>query len=133
MDVADILGVNKSQSEDIFKSFEDSSGINSILSSSFNNSLKNKGNNQKNKIKPKGMSRELYSLMGVDGVIPSIQTNSSQTNNNNNNSNLTSISSNQSSGQSIGLNNLFKDKRSHGRHGKWVWSSFKNSARRYFF
>lgn len=90
MDVTDILGISRpSGSDESFKA----------LLEDGNNKQKL---NKKNQTKPKGMSRELFALMGPDGLTPSIQTNQS---------------------------NLFKDKRQHLMHGKWVWSKFRNSAR----
>ena len=55
--------------------------------------------------KPKGMSREVYSLMGVDSIVPTVQTNK----------------------PSLG----FKNKRISATHGRWIWAPFSNSARRY--
>jgi hypothetical protein len=97
MDVGDILGLSRpsatSQEEQIKLLLDDSSN-------------KQTKSNSKNKTKPKGMSRELFALMGPDGaaLAPSIQTNQP---------------------------NLFKDKRQHAMHGRWVWSSFRNSSRRF--
>ena len=56
--------------------------------------------------KPKGMSREVYSLMGPDSIAPLVPANSK-------------------------LMSGLKDKRTSKVHGKWVWAPFKNSARRY--
>lgn len=55
--------------------------------------------------KPKGMSREVYSLMGVDSLVPTIQTNKA----------------------ALG----FKNKRMSATHGRWIWAPFSNSARRF--
>ena len=57
------------------------------------------------KSKPKGMSRELFSLMGIDGIAPVVVTNKSAT-----------------SG--------FKTKRLSSIQGKWIWAPFRNPARR---
>jgi len=54
--------------------------------------------------KPKGMSREVFDLMGPDGLVPAIET-----------------SKTKSSG--------FKDKRISATKGKWIWAPFKSSAR----
>lgn len=55
--------------------------------------------------KPKGMSREVYSLMTVDSIVPIVAANSKVTS---------------------GL----KNKRQSLVHGKWIWAPFTNSARR---
>ena len=92
MDVVDILGISRpSGPEDSVK----------LLLDPDNNAHKKL--NKKAINKPKGMSRELFALMGPDGITPSIQTNQG---------------------------NLFKDKRQHAMKGKWIWSAFRNSARR---
>jgi hypothetical protein len=92
MDVVDILGISRpSGQDDSMKMFLDTE----------NNASKK--SNKKTINKPKGMSRELFALMGPDGITPAIQTNQG---------------------------NLFKDKRQHAMKGKWIWSSFRNSARR---
>ncbi len=56
--------------------------------------------------KPKGMSREVFDLMGPDGLVPAIES---------------STKGKSSAG--------FKDKRISSTKGKWVWAPFKNSAR----
>jgi len=56
------------------------------------------------KAKPKGMSRELFSLMGADSIAPMVVTN-------------------KSSGPA------FKTKRFAAAQGKWVWAPFRNPAR----
>jgi hypothetical protein len=96
MDVGDILGLSRTSAT----SKEEQ--IKLLLEEPSNKPAKA---NLKNKTKPKGMSREVFALMGPDGaaLAPSIQTNQST---------------------------LFKDKRQHAMHGRWVWSSFRNSARR---
>lgn len=94
MDVTDILGISRPNGQD--------ESLKLLLE---DNNVKGKSN-KKNQTKPKGMSRELFALMGPDGLTPSIQTNQT---------------------------NLFKDKRQHIMHGKWVWSKFRNSARRLEF
>jgi hypothetical protein len=91
MDVADILGLKRSSS-----SAQDDAA--KILGE------KSKSIGSKSKSKPKGMSRELFALMGTDGIAPSIQTTQG---------------------------NLYKDKRQHSFQGKWVWAPFSNSARRF--
>lgn len=53
--------------------------------------------------KPKGMSREVYDLLGKDGVVPSVQGN-------------------------VVIPN-FKSKRVNALKGKWVWTHIKSSAR----
>lgn len=58
----------------------------------------------KAKVKPKGVSRELYALMGDGGIAPAVQTNTG---------------------------NVFKDKRQRSMEGKWVWAPFRNPARGY--
>lgn len=90
-DVSDILGVKSTS----VSGFEDILQPKKIVSNI----------NQKSKLKPKGMNRELYLLMGEDGIAPSIQTNSN-----------------------IG----FKNKRMSGARGQWAWAPIKSSARRYF-
>ncbi len=97
MDVADILGLSRPVQDEITKLLDDSITSKQKTSSQIN---QNKGKN-----KPKGMSRELFALMGSDGIAPSIQTNNVQ-------------------------GSLFKDKRQSHMRGKWIWSTFKNSARR---
>lgn len=54
--------------------------------------------------KPKGMSREVFGLMGKDGITPSVQTNKP-------------------------IAPAFKGKRLTASKGKWVWAPFVNSAR----
>ena len=59
---------------------------------------------KKKKKKPKGMSREVYDLMGPDGLIPAIQT----------------------SKQSINSMTLgMKNKRITSTKGKWIWAEYK--------
>jgi hypothetical protein len=53
--------------------------------------------------KPKGMSREVYDLLGKDGITPAVQ------------------------GNVIAPN--FKNKRANALKGKWIWTSITNSAR----
>ena len=55
--------------------------------------------------KPKGMSREVYSLIGADSIAPIAPANSK-------------------------LVSGLKSKRASLVHGKWVWAPFTNSARR---
>lgn len=57
--------------------------------------------------KPKGMSRELFSLMGQDGLAPAVQTNKAP------------------------VVSGFKTKRVSAFQGKWLWAPFSNSARGY--
>jgi hypothetical protein len=57
--------------------------------------------------KPKGMSRELFSLMGQDGIAPSVQSNKAP------------------------VVSGFKTKRVSAFQGKWLWAPFSNSARGY--
>ena len=59
--------------------------------------------NRKKMKKPKGMSREVFDLMGPGGLIPAVE-----------------------SGK-VGAG--FKDKRSTATKGKWLWAPFKSSAR----
>eukprot|EP00605_Chrysophyceae_sp_TOSAG23-4_P000904 GSChrysophyteH1.ASY1.ANO1.995.1 assembled CDS len=54
--------------------------------------------------KPKGMSREVYDLMGPDGLVPAMET-------------------------SQKVHSGFKDKRISATKGKWIWAPFKSSAR----
>jgi hypothetical protein len=88
MDVADILGVKSNIS----------SGLDEILQTKAKPVPQ-----QKQKYKPKGMNRELFLLVGDDGIAPSIQTNSSTG---------------------------FKNKRMSGMQGRWVWAPIRSSARR---
>eukprot|EP01035_Chromulina_nebulosa_P018589 gene18589-24316_t len=53
--------------------------------------------------KPKGMSREVFSLIGADSLVPSMQGNKP--------------------------NVAFKSKRLNAIKGKWIWNSFTNSSR----
>jgi DNA methyltransferase 1-associated protein 1 len=53
--------------------------------------------------KPKGMSREVFSLLGADGFVPTMQGNKQTT--------------------------AFKSKRSSAMRGKWIFAPFTNSAR----
>mmetsp|Transcript_22673 Transcript_22673/g.33138 ORF Transcript_22673/g.33138 Transcript_22673/m.33138 type:complete len:538 (+) Transcript_22673:120-1733(+) len=87
-DVADILGMNKHASS----SQDDAARILGEKPKS----------SSKIKSKPKGMSRELFALVGEDGIAPAVQTNQGP---------------------------LFKDKRQNAMKGKWVWAPFRNSAR----
>lgn len=97
-DVADILGLglNKESSNTIIDE------TNRIL----NGSTKSKGHHNANKLnkKPKGMSREVFSLLGKDSFVSTIQGTKSTA-------------------------AIFKSKRSSAVRGKWIWSTFKNSSR----
>lgn len=53
--------------------------------------------------KPKGMSREVYDLLGKDGLVPAVQGN-------------VAVPS-------------FKNKRTNALKGKWIWTSINSSAR----
>lgn len=69
--------------------------------------------------KPKGMSREVFSLLGVDSFVSSMQggnLNVTQT------KNISNVNPTVPSG-------ALKSKRSSALRGKWIWTSFKNSAR----
>lgn len=55
--------------------------------------------------KPKGMSREVFSLMGTDSIVSTVPANSK-------------------------IVSSLKNKRTSAVHGKWVWAPFANSARR---
>jgi DNA methyltransferase 1-associated protein 1 len=90
-DIADILGMNEKQnsSADVAAKF-------------FAEKPKDLG---KIKKKPKGMSREVFDLIGKDTLVPSMQSNSSLP------------------------TGAFKSKRASALKGKWVWASFTNSAR----
>jgi DNA methyltransferase 1-associated protein 1 len=59
--------------------------------------------NKKKMKKPKGMSREVFDLMGPGGLVPAIES------------------------AKVGAG--FKDKRVSVTKGKWLWAGFKNSAR----
>jgi hypothetical protein len=61
-------------------------------------------NTTKKMKKPKGMSREVFDLMGPDGLIPAVET-------------------------SKQVHSGFKDKRISATKGKWIWAPFKSSAR----
>eukprot|EP01041_Mallomonas_annulata_P010328 gene10328-21553_t len=65
---------------------------------------KPKSGKSSKKSKPKGMNRELFSLMGVDGIAPAVVTNK-------------------------GGGPAFKTKRLSALQGKWIWAPFRNSAR----
>lgn len=97
-DAADILGVQKPKatSNDPFN----------IMTGTDKSAATLKSDKKK---KPKGMSRELFNLMGKDGIAPSIQTNADIKN--------------------VG----FKNKRQSNTQGKWVWTEYHSSARRYCF
>ncbi len=95
-DVANILGVQQSAPSSAAEE------TNKILHGAAN---KNKMINKSRVPKPKGMSRELFSLMGVDSMVPAVATNTSA---------LAGI----------------KNKRSNVNHGKWTWAPFTTSARR---
>ena len=90
-DVADILGLNEksSSSSDMAKFFSD------------------KPKPLKGAKKPKGMSREVFDLIGrdKDALVPSMQSNATLT------------------------TGAFKSKRASALKGKWVWAPFTNSAR----
>jgi hypothetical protein len=86
-DVADILGLESQKQDEVSKLLNEKTRTAS-----------------KSKVKPKGVSRELYALMGEGGLAPSIQTNTG---------------------------NVFKDKRQRSLQGKWVWAPFTNPARRF--
>ena len=58
------------------------------------------------KSKPKGISRELFSLMGIEALAPAI------------------VTVGKSQGQ------MFKSKRMNVSQGKWIWAPFHNSARK---
>jgi hypothetical protein len=94
-DAADILGIQKpkSNTNDPF----------SIMTGTDKSVVQSKSDKKK---KPKGMSRELFNLMGKDGIAPSIQTNADT----------------KQSG--------FKSKRQNTTQGKWVWTEYHSSARR---
>ena len=84
-DVADILGHEKPQStvsEEAARLFADKSKSKPKLS------------------KPKGMSRELFSLVGAENIAPAVQTDAI----------------------------VFKNRRQSAQ-GKWIWAKFANSAR----
>ena len=89
-DVANILGikVGTTTAEDTFKLLTEG-----------------KAKNVKKKlIKPAGMARELFQLVGDKGIAPSVQP--------------VKIST-----------PAFKTKRANVSKGKWIWTSFVNSAR----
>ncbi len=86
-DVADILGFNK----------QPTSGSGSAILDEIN--AKTIAPNDKKKVaKPKGMSREVFSLLGKDGLTPSIQSNS------------------------MVASNAFKTKWTNSLKGKWIWA-----------
>lgn len=94
-DAADILGIQKpkSNANDPF----------SIMSGLDKAAAPAKPDKKK---KPKGMSREVFNLMGKDGIAPSLQTNADP------------------------KNAGFKNKRQSTTQGKWVWTEYHSSARR---
>lgn len=88
-DVADILGNEKVQlsaSDEAARLFADKSKTKTKTS------------------KPKGMSRELFSLVGAESIAPAVQTDTI----------------------------VFKNRRQTAQ-GKWVWAKFTNSARTYTY
>jgi hypothetical protein len=99
-DAADILGVQKARP---------SSDPLSLLTGDKDRDKdrdKEKEKERDKKRKPKGMSREVFNLMGKDGIAPAIQTNADV--------------------KSAG----FKNKRQSSTQGKWVWTEYQSSARR---
>ena len=90
-DVADILGMVKPK---------DSTAAE--VASQIMTDAKPKATSQKRK-KPKGMAREVYDLLGPDGIVPSMETNKVSTG--------------------------FKNKRASALRGRWVWAPFTSSAR----
>ena len=91
-DVADIMGVVKVPQKTVAETAV------SILAG-----IPKDANRPKKIKKPKGMSREVFDLMGPGGLTSSIETNK--------------------------LSTGFKDKRVSATKGKWIWAPFKNSAR----
>lgn len=98
-DAADILGVQKPKANTSNDPFNIMTGADKSAASLKSDKKK----------KPKGMSRELFNLMGKDGIAPSIQTNTDT------------------------KNAGFKNKRQSHTQGKWVWTEYHSSARRYEF
>jgi hypothetical protein len=86
-DVADILGFETQKQDEVSRLLNEKTRPTS-----------------KTKAKPKGLSREVYSLMGDGGIAPAVQTNTGT---------------------------VFKDKRQRSLEGKWVWTPFQNPARRF--
>lgn len=93
-DAADILGVQKSKPA--------ANDPLSIMTGADKVAAPSKPDKMK---KPKGMSREVFNLMGKDGIAPSIQTNADP------------------------KNAGFKNKRQSSTQGKWVWTEYQSSAR----
>lgn len=93
-DVADILGIGSKTGHGSLA--EEASRLLGDKYKSGSKSIK--------KSKPKGMSRELFSLMGSDSITPAVVTN-------------------KTSGPA------FKTKRFTAMHGKWIWAPFRNPAR----
>ena len=91
-DVADILGMASKPT---------TTGVDDILGE------KVKTTKNLKKSKPKGMNRELFSLMGADTITPAIVTTK--------------------------FNPGFKNKRTNNTKAKWVLAPFRNSARRQVF
>jgi len=92
-DVADILGLGSKQG-----GASSSNSLENIISGVCSGTA-TKGKKSGPAAKPKGMSREVYSLLGKDGLVPAVQP------------------SNPSS--------LFRSKRDNVLKGKWLWSSIK--------
>ena len=91
-DVADILGMGKAK---------ESSAAD--VASQMMNDAKPKGGSKEKRKKPKGMAREVYDLLGPDGIVPSMETNKVSTG--------------------------FKNKRASALRGRWVWAPFTSSSR----
>ena len=95
-DAADLLGIQKTNKTSNNDPLSIMSGVDKHSSQKLDK-----------KKKPKGMSREVFNLMGADGLAPSIQTNVD-----------VKVSG-------------FKNKRQSNTQGKWVWAEYHSSARRY--
>lgn len=92
-DVADILGMQKAKESTAAE----------MATQIMMDAAKPKGGNSLKRKKPKGMAREVFDLLGPDGIVPSMETNKISTG--------------------------FKNKRTSVLRGRWVWAPFTSSAR----
>lgn len=91
-DVADILGMSQKKESSAAE-----------VASQLMTDAKPKGKVLEKKKKPKGMAREVYDLLGPDGIVSSMET--------------TKVSTG------------IKNKRASALRGRWVWAPFTSSAR----
>ena len=95
-DVADILGINPKENQSSSSSDNLLLGVSKMKKSTSSSSV----------MKPKGISREVYSLLGKDGLVPAITTSFQPA--------------------------AFKSKWVNNLKGKWMWAPIKPfSARRF--